>query len=163
VGGYTGSEGLRSIVAFRFDTGARVVAHLPRPLRYAAVAAVGGRLLIAGGTSGVTSQRAILAFDPSTRRVTSIGHLPVPLTHASAAPLGGRLYVIGGRSGSAGDQTSTILAVDPRTGAVRRAGRLPDPLSDTSAVPSRGGVLVLGGRDASGRADDRVFTLTPQP
>jgi len=43
---------------------------IPRPLRYRPpVAAVGGRLLIAGGTSGPKRpQRAILAFDPANPR-----------------------------------------------------------------------------------------------
>src|SRR5207247_9872744 len=50
VGGYTGSRWLDTIVAWRPGTHARVVAHLPTPLRYAAVTAVGDRLLIAGGS-----------------------------------------------------------------------------------------------------------------
>jgi N-acetylneuraminic acid mutarotase len=127
------------------------------------VAAVGGRLMIAGGTSGVTPQRAILAFDPATRRVTTVGRLPAALTHASAASLGGALYVVGGRSGSSGGQTTAILAVDPSTGAVRRVGRLPVALSDTSAVPIGREVLLLGGRDASGRARDDAYGIAPAP
>jgi N-acetylneuraminic acid mutarotase len=163
VGGYTGSAGLRSIVAFRPGAGARVVAQLPRPLRYAAVAAIGGRLVIAGGTSGVEPQQAVLAFDPATRRVTTLGRLPYPLTHASAAALGGVVYVIGGRVGASGDQTSAILAVDPATGSVRRAARLPEPLSDTAAVTSSSSVLILGGRDSAGEASDRISTLAASP
>ena len=53
-----------------------MAAELPRPLRYAAVAAVGGRVLIAGGTSGTTARREVLRFDPRTRRVRRIGRLP---------------------------------------------------------------------------------------
>src|SRR5690606_36938429 len=41
VGGYTGAEWLDTIVAFTPGSGARVVAHLPTPLRYAAVGFVG--------------------------------------------------------------------------------------------------------------------------
>jgi hypothetical protein len=57
---------------------------MPRPLRYAAVAAVGGRLLIAGGTSGVTARREILLFDPATgRSVCSDGcRIPSPTRQA---------------------------------------------------------------------------------
>jgi hypothetical protein len=43
VGGYTGSRWLDTIVAWRPGLPARVVAHLPFPLRYAAVATEGGR------------------------------------------------------------------------------------------------------------------------
>src|SRR3954452_4733289 len=80
VGGYDGSAPLRSIVAFSPGRAARVVATLPRPLRYASVAAIGRFLVIAGGTSGTTAQRAVLRFDPATHRVTRIGSLPRPLT-----------------------------------------------------------------------------------
>jgi Kelch motif len=45
VGGYTGSRPLSSIVAFRPGSRARVVGTLPSPVRYAAVAALGGRVL----------------------------------------------------------------------------------------------------------------------
>src|SRR5689334_23110889 len=47
VGGYTGSNWLNTIVAWRPGGKAHVVARLPFPLRYAAVTAVEGRLLIA--------------------------------------------------------------------------------------------------------------------
>ena len=50
-GGYTGSEWLDSIVAWRPGRPARVVAHLPEPLRYAAVAATGSSIVISGRLS----------------------------------------------------------------------------------------------------------------
>ena len=52
VGGYDGVRPLDTIVAWRPGAPARVVARLPQPVRYAAVAAVGGRVLVAGGTTG---------------------------------------------------------------------------------------------------------------
>lgn len=52
VGGYTTASPLRTIVAFTPAGGAHVVATMPRPLRYAAVASVGAKVLIAGGTWG---------------------------------------------------------------------------------------------------------------
>ena len=50
VGGFTGSAWLDSIVAYRPGSSARVIAHLPTPVRYAAVTAADGRLVIAGGS-----------------------------------------------------------------------------------------------------------------
>ena len=41
------------------------VAMLPKPLRYAAAAAVGRQILIAGGTSGEAASRDVYAFDPA--------------------------------------------------------------------------------------------------
>jgi hypothetical protein len=35
------------------------VARLPHPLRYAAVAAVGGRIMVAGGTNGLRGRREV--------------------------------------------------------------------------------------------------------
>jgi hypothetical protein len=162
-GGYTVTAPLRTIVAFTPATGAHVVATRPRPLRYAAVAAVDGRVLIAGGTSGVIAERAILSFDPATRAVRQIGRLPYPVTHAAGASLNGWFYVLGGRSESLSGQRSSILAVDPRSGAVRPAGRLPEALSDIGAASLAGRVVTAGGRNPAGTVFDRALTLLPAP
>jgi N-acetylneuraminic acid mutarotase len=130
-------------------------------LRYAAVAAVGGRLLIAGGTSGETAQRAILSFDPATGAVRQLGSLPSAVTHAAGASLNGYFYVLGGRGENLGEQRSSILAVDPLSGAVQPAGRLPLPLSDLGAASLPGRILVVGGRDSSGNVQDRALALGP--
>jgi N-acetylneuraminic acid mutarotase len=150
---------LRSIVALGPAGGARVVAELPRPLRYAAVAAVGGQVLIAGGTSGTAARREVYRFDPRTRTVRRIGRLPQVVTHAAGAALGGRFYVLGGRGDDLTSQRATILAVDPASGRVTRAGRLPEALSDLSAGSFEDHVTVVGGRDAAGRARDEIWSL----
>lgn len=160
VGGFDGSAPLDTIVAWRPGRPARVVAHLPRPLRYAAVAAVGGRVLIAGGTSGVTARREVLSFDPGTGTVKTIGRLPGPLTHAAGAALRGRLVLVGGRGDSLTSQTDRILAVDPVTGAAREAGRLPHRLSDAGAATLASRVLVAGGRDERGVVHGGVYSLS---
>jgi N-acetylneuraminic acid mutarotase len=152
---------LRTIVAFTPGSGARVAAMLPLPLRYAAVAAVGGHVLIAGGTSGETAQRSILSFDPATGAVRQIGTLPQPLTHAAAASLDGRLLVFGGRGGERTSQRAAILSIDPATGATSNAGRLPQPLSDVGAASLGAEVLLVGGRDRSGRVHDQALTYRP--
>ena len=64
VGGYDGAEALDTILAWRPGSPARTVARLPLSLRYAAVAATAGGLVIAGGTHGEAAQREILRFDP---------------------------------------------------------------------------------------------------
>ena len=126
------------------------------------MAADGGAVLIAGGTSGTTAQSAILRFDPAPGAVRQIGRLPSPLTHAAGVALGGTFYVLGGRGGTLTSQRSEILAVDPRTGAVRRAGRLRKALSDLGAVASQGRILVAGGRDRAGVVQSAVWALTPR-
>src|SRR6202035_1647525 len=97
VGGFDGVSPLDTIVAWRPGSAPPVVARLPFAIRYAAVAAAGGRLIIAGGTSvdGVSDE--IWSYDPADRAVVQIGSLPDPVTHASAVTVGGRVYLIGGR------------------------------------------------------------------
>ena len=148
VGGYTGSRWLDTIVAWRPGGHAHVVAHLPHALRYAAVAAVGHRLVIAGGSleSGNASD-LVYTYRPCAGRVTPLGRLPAPTTHAAAAALGSTVLVIGGRGATVGTPTNRIVAVDRRVHVV---GRLDAPLSDLAAVSTPSGVLVAGGRSFAG-------------
>jgi hypothetical protein len=156
VGGYAGSTPLRSVLAFRPGRPVRDVGTLPHGLRYAAV---GGRLLIAGGTDGLHARSAILSFDPTTRRVRRIGRLPAPIAHAAGAALGGVFYVLGGRGDASDSQRRAILAVDPATGRVSHAGALPVALSDLGAATFHRRVLVAGGRDPRGRVHGEVWEL----
>jgi hypothetical protein len=157
VGGYTGTAPLRSILAFSPRRPVRLVATLPRPLRYAAVATVGQVVLIAGGTSGTAAQRAVLRFDPRSGRLTQLAKLARPLTHAAAVSLDGRLYVIGGRGDALDSASATVWSVDSSNGRVQRSGRLPVALSDLGATSERQGVVVVGGRDAAGRVQDEIL------
>jgi YVTN family beta-propeller protein len=161
VGGYTGTQWLDTIVRWRPGTAARVVGHLPTPLRYAAVASDGRRLVIAGGSKpDGTASAAVLAFDPATRRVTRIGALPAPTTHAAAAALGRYVYVIGGRGATVGTPTAAIVAVDPARRHVVSAGSLGVPRSDLAAIGLPGRILLAGGHTAGGTVGT-VSQLTP--
>ena len=151
VGGYTGTSWLNTIVRWRPGQPARVVGRLPVALRYAAVAAVAGRIVIAGGsTPAGTASAAVLSFDPATGRVTRIGRLPNPTTHAAAAALGSHVYVIGGRGATVDTPTAAIEAVDPIARKVVPAGMLDSARSDLAAVGLPGKILLAGGRGASG-------------
>jgi YVTN family beta-propeller protein len=151
VGGYTGTSWLDTIVAWRPGSSARVVAHLPDALRYAAVGAAQGRIVIAGGSlENGTASRAVLDYRPAGNRVTRLGLLPLPTTHAAAAELGSAVYVIGGRGASPGTATARIVAIDPGSGRIRPVGHLLQPLSDLTAVALGGGILVAGGSGAGG-------------
>jgi YVTN family beta-propeller protein len=147
VGGYTGSRWLDTIVAWRPGAPARVVARLPRPLRYASATAAAGRLVIAGGSlENGTASDAAYVFVPGSRKVTRIGRLPAPTTHAAAAATGGLAFVVGGRGAAAGSETARIASLDPRTGRVRNAGTLDAPRSDLAAAAAGGRILLAGGR-----------------
>ena len=165
VGGYTGTHWLDTIVGYRPAGGARVVAHLPTGIRYAAVAAMGKSLVIAGGTlPDGSASRAVYRFDPARETVRSIGSLPAPTTHAAAAALGGIVFVIGGRGATAGSDSAAIIAIDPRTGRIWRAGRLGAARSDLAAVSAGGRILLAGGGTRTGVTDalSALVTLAPR-
>jgi YVTN family beta-propeller protein len=162
VGGYTGARWLDTVVAWRPGTGARVVARLPFPLRYAAVTAIGDRLVIAGGSlENGSASTTVLEYSPPLPRVRRIGRLPAPTTHAAAAVVEGVVYVIGGRAAAVGSATARIVAIDPATQRVRAAGSLLAPRSDLAAVSLGRSILLAGGRGAGG-TQSTLSTLTPR-
>ena len=152
IGGYTGARWLDTIVAWRPGAPARVVGRLPSALRYAAVTAAGGRLVIAGGSLPAgTASRTILQYTPGSGRAKQIGRLPSATTHAAAAAVGDVVYVIGGRGAAVGTPTPRIVAVDTRTQRVRAAGNLRAPRSDLAAITVDGSkILLVGGRGQGG-------------
>ncbi len=164
VGGYTGTRWLDTIVAWRPGSRAHVVARLPATLRYAAVAAADGHLVVAGGSlENGTASSAVLEFTPGNARVQQIGRLPAPTTHAASAAIGSIAYVIGGRGAALGSATSRIVAVDVRTGSVRAAGTLASPRSDLAAVTTGGTILLAGGRGAAGTSAQLSELVTGVP
>ncbi len=162
VGGYTGTRWLDTIVAFTPGRPARIVAHLPQPVRYAAVTAAAGRLVIAGGSlEDGTASSAVLEFVPGTGHVLRIGTLAAPTTHAAAAAIGSVAYVIGGRGALLDTPTDRIVAIDVATKQIRVAGTLRASRSDLSAAPLGARILVVGGRDAvATQATVNVLTVT---
>ena len=151
VGGFTGARWLNTILSWRPGEQPHVAARLPIALRYAAVTASDGKLVIAGGSipSG-TATKAVLTFDPASRRVRQIAQLPARTTHAAAAAIGGTVYVIGGRGPTVGTPTRRIVAVDPLTGKIRYGGALATPLSDLAAITVGRSILLAGGRSRVG-------------
>jgi YVTN family beta-propeller protein len=151
VGGYTGTRWLDTIVAYRPGKAPRIAAHLPWTIRYAAVSAVGDRLVIAGGSlENGTASDSVLSFVPATGRVTKLGTLPAPTTHAAAATLGGIAYVIGGRGASTGTPTTAIVAIDVTRKRVSAAGQLKTARSDLAAATIGSRILVAGGKGPAG-------------
>jgi hypothetical protein len=150
VGGYDGTNWLDTILAWRPGSAARVVAHLPVGLRYAAASTVDGQVLIIGGSTPTGASDAVYRFDPATRRVRQIGRLAQPITHAAAATLGSYVYLVGGRGENLSSQTASVWSINPLNGAVRHAGRLPEPLSDSGVVAIGRTLIVAGGLSPAG-------------
>ena len=151
VGGYTGTSWLDTIIAWRPGSAPRIVAHLPAPVRYAAVTAVDGRLVIAGGSlENGTASDAVLEYIPATARVIRLGRLPEPTTHAAAATIGGVAYIIGGRGANVGSPTARIVSIDIASNRVRPAGTLRVARSDLAAAGIGNAILLAGGRSFAG-------------
>ena len=164
VGGYTGTQWLDTIVAFDPHRAARVVAHLPVAVRYAAVTASRGRLIVAGGSlPNGTASKAIYTWTPGERRGRLFAQLPAATTHAAAAALGEVAYIVGGRGASVGTPTDRIVAVNVRTGTVRIAGRLPVPTSDAPAATLGDHIVVFGGSTVGGTTDAIVSLVRRSP
>lgn len=149
LGGWNGSAPNREIYAVRPGGTVSTLGHLPVGLRYPAAAALGGRVIVAGGeTASGTSTRAAWSLDPVTGQLARLPDLPFPTDHAAAAALGGRSYLIGGLR--AGRLTDAILSWAPGESSWANAGRLPAAISDLAAVPFAGGIEVIGGRGSAG-------------
>ena len=118
-------------------------------LRYAAVAAVGGRLIIAGGTAadGASATRSSATTPPGDGAVVQTGVLPTAVTHASSAVT--RRARLPDRRPPHGRRRPDRLDRRDRPGERarrRRVGALPAPLSDAAVVAAGGRILVAGGR-----------------
>ena len=135
-----------------------VVGRLPAGLRYAGVAALGGRIYVAGGATTAGTSSAILSFDPSRRILRRIGSLPHAVANGALVALGRSLYLIGGTD-AGGAPLATVIRIDPRTGKTTDAGSLPHPLANAGAAATGGAIVVVGGKSTSLTAD--VLEIRP--
>lgn len=156
VGGYDGSVADPTVLATRNGHTFTGVADLPVPVRYPAVATLGGRIYVIGGqaTHGPDAGQAVdtvQVIDPARRTAAVIAHLPSPLTGASAATVAGNIYLLGGRATAATTATaaSSIDRLDPHTGHLAVLGTLPVPVSNAAVVLMGQTLWLVGGETVS--------------
>lgn len=111
----------------------RVLAPMPGPARFlAAVGALGGRLIVAGGCTPedgkVRNLDEVLSYDVRNDQWSTLGRLPSAFRGACGVVVGDRLLVFGGY---ADKFLSQILSVDPVTGESKVVGELPVGVADT--------------------------------
>jgi hypothetical protein len=190
VGGYDGSRAGAWVLATTDGRSYRKVAELPVPVRYPAVATLGGRIYAFGGQA-VTGPHAgapvsvIQAIDPARGTAAVAGDLPEPLAGAMAVTVGGELFVAGGESpaarrpvpglgttqltgqptasaGSAGGTgtVSTIWAYDPGTSRLLAAGQLQVPASHAAVVAAGATAWIVGG-ESDGALVSSVQMIRP--
>jgi N-acetylneuraminic acid mutarotase len=146
------------------------LADMPQQRGETASAAVGARLVVAGGLYGVgRAADSVYVYD-SARNEWSVGRrLPGPRHHAAAAGLGGHVYVSGGAS-SATDwaPTDTFWRAEPG-GAWRALSRMPEGRQGHAMAAVDGRLYVVGGVGPSSRTliydpmSDRWSTGAPLP
>lgn len=159
LGGYDGAAYDAAVLATSDGQRFRTVARLPVPVRYAAVAALGGQIWVFGGQTPAGITNVIQQVSPVSGQAAVVGHLPRPTTGGSAFTLDGKVYVAGGQVGetaSAGTTASpsaplatsgTVLAFDPKRGTVTTAGKLPVPVANAGVAVLNGTAFVVGGND----------------
>jgi hypothetical protein len=173
LGGYDGARYATDVLATSNGRRFTVVARLPVPVRYPAVAALGRQIWVFGGQTpaGITSdiQRITLAstsaastgqtaVSSSRASVAVAGHLPRPMTAGSAFALGGTLYVAGGQAAGppgAGRASASpaarlvtsdlVLSYRPGQRGAQVAGTLPVPVANAGVATSGGTAFLVGG------------------
>ena len=145
VGGYDGTNGDPSVLATTDGQNYRTITSLPVPVRYPAVAALGGEIYVIGGEAVGGSDdgqaiRDIQVVNPQAGTARVLGSMPVALEGASAVTISGHIYVAGGNTASSGTTTNssaTIWVFDPASRTLLREGKL-------RVAVSNAGVAVIG-------------------
>jgi outer membrane protein assembly factor BamB len=170
VGGYDGAQPDAAVLATTNGRRFTTVATLHIPVRYPAVAALGGRIYVFGGQAirgphAGAPVDAIQAIDPARHTASVIGHLPEPVAGALAVTLNNELFVAGGdttgarlvtaglgttqlvpgRLSSRSSTVSTIYAFDPATKQLLRAGSLQVPVSHAGVAVIGSTAWIVGG------------------
>lgn len=170
VGGYDGTNGDPSVLATVDGTTYLSVGILPLPVRYPAVAVLGGSIYVIGGevVGGPDNGAAtgdIQVVNPLTGSAHILTSMPQPIEGASAFTIAGHIYVAGGNTPSTGSRTNTspaIWAFDPLTRRMLRAGTL-------RVAVSNAGFAVLGttawlvGGETGGVVSSAVQMFRPDP
>ena len=144
VGGYNGAQPDATVLATSNGRTFTTAAVLRIPVRYPAVAALGGQIYVFGGQA-VSGRHAgapvdaIQAIDPARHTAAVVGHLPEPLSGAVAMTLDNELFVAGGES----------TAVHPAT-----AG-----LGTTQVAPPASGTRSQSDSGTSSSATSTVSTI----
>ncbi len=150
-----------------------VVASLPVPVQFPAVAAAAGKLYVFGGvaTSGKDTGRpvsTVQVVNLKTHKVSATGHLPERLTGAAAVVLGHDVLVAGGDTATASttalSSVSTVWSYDTTTGTCTMAGQLPVAVSH-AGVALLGATAWLVGGESNGTPVSAVqsFVTAPSP
>jgi outer membrane protein assembly factor BamB len=163
VGGYDGPSLDPAVLATTDGATFRTVTDLSVPVRYPAVAALGGLIYVFGGESaGGLPVRAVQVVNPGAGTDKVIGQLPLPLSGAAAGVLNGVIYIAGGVTGSTRPQAvDDVFAFDVGRTSFLRAGSLPVAVSNAGTAVSGGRLFLVGGETNGGALTSDVQAVNP--
>jgi hypothetical protein len=165
IGGYDGptldAQVLSTSDGLRFQP----VAKLAVPVRYAAAAALDGRIYVFGGEDAAGQPvPTVQVINPLTRSASIAGRMPLALAGAVAVNLGGHIYVIGGSAklgGSSSAPVRAIYAFSPGGTRFLLAGHLMVAVSNAAVTVQQGKAWLVGGEEAGGTPTAAVQVIEP--
>ncbi len=138
------------------------LAPLGAPRQEMGVAAVGGKIYVAGGFDKEgQGLRTVEAYDPGANRWHPVLALPVPLHHVAAAEVGGVLYLMGGFEGSSFEfATNRVWAYHPTSGQWRQRAPMPTQRGALAVAVYDKKIYAVGGfRDGHSISDFAVYDV----
>jgi N-acetylneuraminic acid mutarotase len=138
-------------------SGASVKSALPNAQHDAEASLIGGRVYVFGG--GQFSQYShIIAFDPASNSVSTVGSLPSAESDVAVTGDGTHAYVVGGFDGT--NSLDTVVSWQPGA-SPQIVAHLPVELRYASVAMAGGSLLIAGGSTPNGEASDVVYRYTP--
>ncbi|MEZ5396289.1 MAG: kelch repeat-containing protein [Bryobacterales bacterium] len=128
----------------------------------AGVAALEGKIYVAGGEGEQRAATVFEAFDVATERWQALSDLPQPRTRLTAQAVNGKFYAVGGRLPGAAPQRE-VFEYDPAAGSWRTRAPMPTARSDAASAVLGGKILVFGGEGAGGEVLAEVEEFDPPP
>jgi N-acetylneuraminic acid mutarotase len=129
---------------------------------YAGVAALGGRLYVAGGQrtdQGMIPGPAtaiVQVYDPQTNAWSAAPPMPTARIGLTVVAAGGKLYAIGGATDGFNNSTGAVEEFDPATQAWTPRAAMPTARHFAAAALVNGRIVVAGGRT---QATDLLATV----
>jgi N-acetylneuraminic acid mutarotase len=138
-------------------------AALPVALTDAGAAELGGKLYVAGGSSGGAPQRSLFVYDPNVDAWQREADLPAAapaVDHPAVVAAEGRVYVIGGASTGSTSAVTAVSAFDPATHAWVSVAPLPAARAAATAQVLDGTLHVVGGSEqGTSHAEHFVYSI----
>lgn len=141
------------------------LAQVPVPRTELAGAALGGRIVVAGGlTADGAASDVVHLYDPDDNRWEAGPALPLGLHHMGMAALGNRVYVAGGYTNRQGQDwvaQSRVFSLSVGERSWREEPSLSGPRGGLAMAAATGRLVAVGGTDDGGTLLRRTEAFVP--